>query len=238
MHSQSTRGHTDTGVSLLEVIIAMTLSTLILGGFLALALGMIDTTRLVKDKDANTQDGIIAAESMSRALRVAAIPPEESSALLMARENEVTFYSRMAKGTHDGSLPLRITFGYDATEQCITETVVPPVVVDGATTWPQTGAITKCLGPAKTPPEFTYHLRGAHGQLGLAVTLPEGGITAPTAGQYSCRDVADERNINCITGITFAIAVDRVEDSPAKASKTTMHITLGNVLAAMRITGV
>lgn len=228
----------DAGLSLIEITIAMTLSTLILGGFLSLAIGMIDTTRLVNDKNANTQDNLITSESISRALRVAAIPPDKPSALLSAQENEVTFYSRMAKGSYDGSLPLQMTFGYDPDQQCITETVVPPQVESGVTSWPQSGSWTKCLSPAIAPPEFTYHLRGTYAGLGDAVTLPAGGLTAPTTGRYSCPDLADENNINCITGITISYAVERVDESPAEASGTTLHVTLGNVLAAMRIAGV
>jgi Tfp pilus assembly protein PilW len=162
----------DAGVSLVEVLVAMSLLLMILGFTVTTLINGMGKSRSAQVRADNTNTGKIALDRMTKALRVATTPVGEPAAFVTAGPREVEFYSSV--GTRTGSAvsgpkKYRIwVHGTGATGLCrpndLCESVTPATatVVSGATTysWNPANTVTRILARQlavpQTRPVFTY----------------------------------------------------------------------------------
>jgi prepilin-type N-terminal cleavage/methylation domain-containing protein len=151
----------DRGISLAEMLIAMSIASIIMLAIGTLFVSSLRQNRTVSGKTTSTSDARIAMEAMTRALRVASIPPGKPAALITATTTSLSFYSSLGTSTATNDpKPSLVTFTVDTTRRCLWREVTPATVVGTTWSWPTTSKKSGCVarGDFNTDgtPVFTY----------------------------------------------------------------------------------
>ena len=171
------RRQDDTGLSLVELLVAMFVASILLAGVATVFTGTLRAVRTVNVKTSTSADGRIAMEAMTRTIRVAFQPSNQTTAIASATANTLTFYSLINRTGVNTAIPLPsfIEYGWDGT--CITEAQTPGVTnAAGVLVW-DTGRVSKCLARTSVAPVFNYYTTGSGT---TPLTIPAGGLTAMT----------------------------------------------------------
>lgn len=178
MTRRAPRRRRDEGVTLVELVVAMGLTSILLA---AVATVFVGVTRGVHDTDVRTgtdADGRIASEAITRTLRAAVVPPGQDSALADATTSSITLYSSLQRGpvttvtaSPTGAAaprvsvtlppPTQVTYRWDAPSTCLQQVSVVGTANTGSDAvsrpWVWTAApTTSCLARTTTPPAFAY----------------------------------------------------------------------------------
>ncbi|MGQ7298245.1 PilW family protein [Quadrisphaera sp. KR29] len=240
------------GTTLVELLVVMVLTTIVLA-----AVGTVFTSSLrgVREAQVRTStqaDARTATEAITRSLRVAVAPPAGAptgpssgtvpSPFTAASSTGVSFYANLQRTTVAFATsgptsapvvraalegPWLVSYGYDATRQCVTEARTPATANTGptATTVPYlwtTGTTTKCLATTTTPPSFSYFTSG--------VITSAAGATAPIApASGSTLSPAEAASVVSV-GVALVVADPRAPD--LAPTTTSDRVSLVNVLAS------
>lgn len=153
----SRRPRGEVGVSLVELLVAMAVGSVLLVCLASVFAADLRTTTTVRDKTTATAEVRLAADVMARRLRVATPPSSTAPAFLTMTDSQVSFYASVQDAAvladptlraNDPPLTL-VTYRYEAASACVTETLQR---AGGATS-------TTCLlrGTSPGQPLFTYY---------------------------------------------------------------------------------
>lgn len=153
----------DAGVSLVELLIAMSVASLLLICLGAVFAADLRTTTTIRDKTTVNAEVRLATDVIARRLRVATPPSSTSPAFVTTTSTEVSFHASLQDSAvlADASLravdpPLTlVTYRYDDGRACLTETLTRA-----------TGSTTEtCLvrGTAAGQALFTYYAAASGG---------------------------------------------------------------------------
>jgi prepilin-type N-terminal cleavage/methylation domain-containing protein len=208
----------DAGLSLAELLVAMTVSSvlLVVGG--AMLNSSLREREVTDGKTTSQADARIAMELLTRDLRVAVPAPGSAaqSVFAFAAPRKIVFYSQSGGAT---PVVARITYEVDAASNCLRRTRTP--YVGGA--FSASGTTTRCVapGPVNTEGQAIFALQRIRPN---ATTAPAT-IALPTAG-YSLP--ADEDPLKYAAGVRITLWV-RAQDRPAVApTSVDQSITLVN----------
>jgi Tfp pilus assembly protein PilW len=161
MSGPGRRRGTDRGASVAELAVAVAVGTLLLGASAAAYVGATRTVRTVNASTAAVADARLAAEAITRTLRVAWRPPDEPAAVVAASRTGVRFWAllnRTGAPTAQEPPPTLVEYAYDGT--CVTESQTR----EGRT-------VRSCLLRTATAPAFTYYATAA-AATGAALSSP------------------------------------------------------------------
>lgn len=198
---------TDAGMTLVELLIAMFITSILLAAVASVFAGTMKNVRVVNTKAATTADGRIAMEAITRTIRVAFQPSNQVSALALANTNTLSFYALINRTGVNTSTPLPslIEYGWDGT--CLTEAQTPGRLNASSILVWDTGRVNKCLARTTIKPVFAYYLTG---NATTPLTVPGTGLAAATLQTVQSIQVTvnvqDATNPS-ITGVPFT---DRV----------------------------
>ena len=179
------RPGSDRGASLVELTVAMTITTVLLTGVSTTFLGLLGAVRTVTVTTSTVPDLRTAAEAVMRTLRVAYQPPgmpaSQASALVTATPTALSFYALLNRTGADSTtqpLPMLVEYAWDGT--CFNEATTPARVLSSPPAggplyaW-DTGRRVRCLLRTAQAPSFTYFSRAAVDVNGVTVpALPVG----------------------------------------------------------------
>lgn len=242
------------GSTLVELLVVMVLTTVVLA---AVGTVFVSTTRGVRETQVRTStqaDARTAMEAMSRSLRVAVAPPRGAPTgpssgspvpgpFTSASRSSVTFYANLQRAAltfsttgptsapvvrADLQVPSLVTFAYDASRRCITETRTPATVntAANAATVPYlwtSGSATKCLAATTTPPAFTYFTSGV---------IAAGGATPAPIAQPSSTSPLSPAEAGTVVSVGISLTVVDPDAVDVPPTNTTDRVTLVNVLAS------
>lgn len=245
----------DEGSTLVELLVVMVLTTVVLA---AVGTVFVSTTRGVRETQVRTStqaDARTAMEAMSRSLRVAVAPPRGAPTgpssstpvagpFTSASPTSVTFYANLQRTAVSFATsgpttapvvranlqaPWLITFAYDSTRSCVTETRTPAVVNTGSNastvpyTWPASSSTTKCLARTTTPPSFSYFTSGV---------IAAGGATPAPITQTSSAATLTPAEAGSVVSVGISVVVRDPSAVDLPPTTTTDRVTLVNVLAS------
>ncbi len=173
------RRRDDRGVSVVELTVAMTVGALLLAAATAVVIGAMRTVRVVHASTSTVADARLAAEAITRTLRVAWKPPDADAAVLAAGPTGVRFWAllnRTGAPTVTEPPPTLVEYAYDGT--CITESQTR----DGRT-------VQTCLLRTAVAPVFSYHASAASAADGTALA------PLPSAPSVAAADLPAIRSV-------------------------------------------
>jgi prepilin-type N-terminal cleavage/methylation domain-containing protein len=182
----------DAGVSLVEMLVAMMVSSVLLAGLGAVTMGSFKAARFISTKASSTSGARVAVERMSRTLRVAVQPAGTSAALVSGNYDAVTFYALLGDPSMTTTpAPTLVEYYIDATSHCLREATTPaqtiiPVPGSGPLYSWTAGRTTRCLvtttqTPTSAAPLFSFYsdsLLLASGASPTPITLTASGLSA------------------------------------------------------------
>lgn len=244
----------DRGSTLVELLVVMVLTTVVLA---AVGTVFVSATRGVRETQVRTStqaDARTAMEAMSRSLRVAVAPPRGAPTgpssgtavpgpFTSASPSSVTFYANLQRADLTFSttgptsapvvranlqVPWLVTFAYDSTRRCITETRTPATVntAANAATVPylwSSGSTTKCLATTTTPPAFTYFTSGV---------IAAGGATPAPIAQLDPTSTLSPAEAGTVVSVGIEVVVRDPSAVDLTPTTTKDRVTLVNVLAS------
>lgn len=173
----------DAGMTLVELLVAMFVTSILLAGVATVFSGTMRGVRTVNTKTGTTADARIAMEAISRTLRVAIIPTNESSALVTAGPSTLTFYALINRTGSATATPLPSLIEYAWNGTCVTEaqtlgrTLTVPASSGSTLAW-DTGRTSKCLARTSIAPVFSYYKADASSGANAftLIALPPSGL--------------------------------------------------------------
>ncbi|MEJ5868713.1 prepilin-type N-terminal cleavage/methylation domain-containing protein [Pseudokineococcus sp. 5B2Z-1] len=128
----SARRRGDAGVTLVELLVAMAVGSLLLVCLASVFAADLRTTTTVRDKTETTAEVRLAADVIARRLRVATPPSSTAPAFVTMTGTEVSFYASIQDPAALGNASLRavdppltlVTYRYDAGSACVTESLL------------------------------------------------------------------------------------------------------------------
>jgi len=161
------RATDDQGLSMTELLITMMIASILMIAMGTMFVSGLRQNRTVTGKTTSTADARIAMEAMTRALRVATIPPGQSAAVVSATPTAVSFYSSIGASTQTTDpKPSLVTFRIDTTNRCLWREVTPATVVGTTWTWPTANKVQSCVARGDiASPLFTYFPVNADGTI-------------------------------------------------------------------------
>lgn len=172
----------DRGTSLVELLVAMAISSVLLLAVGSTFVSSLRLTQGVANRTAATADARLAVDTVARRLRVAVRPAPGASAIVSASGAAVTFYASVApSGTTTTVLPTLVEYQVDPVSRCLQEsltpaTSTPQAVGDPVLSWPVADRRTRCLVPSDVDALgagiFTYYTSPVSGTPVDAATLP------------------------------------------------------------------
>jgi prepilin-type N-terminal cleavage/methylation domain-containing protein len=158
-------GANDRGVSLVELVVAMAIGSILLTAVATVFIGTLRAVRTTTVKTATAADTRLGVEAMTRTLRVAVQPAGTDAAIVSASPTAVTFYTLINRtGVTTQPAPTLVEYGWDGT--CVTEAQTPartltsPPAAGPFYAW-DTGRRSKCLFRTSVAPQFTYYGDGS-----------------------------------------------------------------------------
>ena len=170
----------DDGLGLTELLVAATLTSVLLALLAGVFISDLRTTSRISAKVDATADARLVADTVARRLRVAGSPDTTTAPTAFVgplTANAVTFYASIAGGALGGGAPGEtdgtwtkvdyriVTVVRDGQDTgCVQETLTPGVTSPTGETYPAAGQIRRCLAfgtvNADGRPLFTYLASG------------------------------------------------------------------------------
>jgi prepilin-type N-terminal cleavage/methylation domain-containing protein len=176
------RGGDDAGLTLVELIAAMALGSLVLALLATVVVSMSRGVRTVTATTTSAADRRVGLEEMSRMLRVAYRPAGEPSAIVSATATSVSFYALVDRtGGANPPPPVLVTYTFDGT--CVRESKTAGRALGTVSptgelyAWDATPSVD-CLLRTSRAPGFTYYSSGAL----TAASADPVPLTVPPAG--------------------------------------------------------
>jgi hypothetical protein len=212
----------DDGLSLVEVVVAAGLSSLVIAGTLSVFTGAMRSVRAVSVRTSASADTRIAMEQVTRELRVATRPDGTAAALVSGTDSSLSFYSLIdrsgtALGANADVSPTRIDYAFNGS--CVTGTATPMLPNAGGG-WTLDGphAVTRCLLRAAVAPRFRYYPTGA---------ISLNGVDTPALSASAGLATSDLPLVQSIE-VTLTSTSAATADIPAAQLRS--RVTLTNVL--------
>ena len=207
-------GADDSGVSLVELVVAMAVGSILLTAVATVFIGTLRAVRTTTVKTATAADTRLGVEAMTRTLRVAVQPAGTDAAIVSASPTAVSFYTLINRtGATTQPAPTLVEYGWDGT--CVTEAQTPPRTLTSPPAagpfyaW-DTGRASKCLFRTSVAPAFTYYADGAT-------------TTALTLGTDPLSD---------IQSVQIALTARDAANADVAGVTSTVRVTLRNVVYA------
>ncbi|MFI7588887.1 type II secretion system protein J [Spongisporangium articulatum] len=141
----------DRGMTLVELMVAMSITSVLAIAVTALFLGLMRSTSFLNGTMDSTAEARVAAEAISRVLRVAA-PDGATAAITVAKSDTITFTASLDRSNYTSTTPITalttVTFAYS--NGCLNRTQT----VSGVTQ-------TACVMRTTTAPVFSYYTSGS-----------------------------------------------------------------------------
>ncbi len=211
----------DGGFTAIEMLVAAMIGSVVLAGVATVMVSTASTARQTAVHTGNSRSVRGAAEVVTTALRVGIRPNGEPSAVVVAKPDEITFYTLINRtgAAATASLPPTLTrYWWDSATSCLNQSRVAgvDVVNPGPTgpfyTWTAAPEV-RCVMKTTAKPDFRYFTTAAI-SVGASV-IPDMG--APASGlsaaqlpqvrsvqvQLTARDPADP-------GVAPSVVLDRV----------------------------
>jgi prepilin-type N-terminal cleavage/methylation domain-containing protein len=183
------RGRADDGLTLVELSVSMMIIAVISLAVGTVTVGSFKAVRNATVKISSGADARLAMETLSRTLRVAALPTGESSAITVGGFDSISFYALLSRTAAASTpLPTLVEYYRDAATNCLMEAQTPARVlsVPAGTSiyaW-DTGRVKHCVArtaqvPSAAHPWFSYYTSGqllSGGSATLPLTVPTGGL--------------------------------------------------------------
>jgi len=165
----------DAGLSLVELLVAMFVTSILLAGVATVFTGTLTGVRKVNVKTATSADARISMEAMSRTIRVAVEPSGQPSAIAVATDHTLSFYALLNRTGTAGAQPLATLVEYAWSANCVTEAQTPGRLnSSGVLVW-DTGRTVKCLARTSVAPDFAFFVDGV---TAVPLIVPASGLTA------------------------------------------------------------
>ena len=207
-------GAGDRGVSLVELVVAMAVGSILLTAVATVFIGTLRAVRMTTVKTSTAADTRLGVEAMTRTLRVAVQPAGTAAAIVSASPTSVTFYTLINRtGVTAQPAPTFVEYGWNGT--CVTEaqtparTVTNPPAAGPFYAW-DTGRTSKCLFRTSVAPQFTYY---GDGSTTTALTLGTDPLSA-------------------IQSIQVVLSARDSSNSDVAPVTSTVRVTLRNVVYA------
>jgi Tfp pilus assembly protein PilW len=205
-------------MSLMELIIAMSVASIVLLGVGTLFVSSLRQNRTVMAKTTTTADARIGMEAMTRDIRVAVVPsggtsPFNSPVGTPVSSSRISVYSSLGAvtGTTDPQ-PTLVTFYYDATKKCLVRELTP---ASGSLTWT---CIARGTINASGDPLFTYYPLAADGTVSTTAYAPSA-ITS---------------NLPTIASVAINLQVTDTANPSVLPTKLQDQVSMINVVTALQ----
>lgn len=204
------------GFSLPELLVSITVLSIVLAAVGTVFTGSLRTVRELRDRTTMAADARIGLEAVTRSLRVAIRPAGETSAITLATGSTLTFYASLNRsGTSTEPLPTKVEYAWNGS--CLTEAATPartltnPPATGPFYAW-DTGRTSKCLVRTTVAPTFSYFSTpeiSTGGVDNAALTIPSGGLD--DAGRSAVQSVQVSLTaLSAGAGVSGATVLDRV----------------------------
>lgn len=211
----------DAGMSVVELVVAMSVASIVLAGVASVFVGVMRVTRVIGVKTATTADSRVALEAMTRSLRVTSRPDGVTAAFTVATPTAVSFYSSLNRGTSGEPPQTFVEYSWDGTCLNESQTTSQPVASPPSTgpfyTWPAANKRTKCLVRTATAPTFSYY---------DDPLIVSGGTTVAAMPDTSTAVLR-----KAIRSVQVALTVQDAANPAIAGVPVTSRVTLTNVLA-------
>lgn len=219
------RPRPDAGVSLVELLVAAAVGSVVLVGVGTVAVGALTASRTIAVRSGIGADSRLAGEALTRSLRTAVRPKGEDAALIAGTATGVRFYAllnRSGAAQTTDAVPSLVELGWDG--GCVTRRITPGVPVpnpsSGGPYWTWTpGGAAVCLVRTTTAPAYSYY---------AVPVVSSGGVdTAPvalTAGALGTSDLAT------VQSVQVALTVVAPNHPEVPGASLLSRVTLTNVL--------
>lgn len=191
----------DAGMSLVELLVAMFVASILLAGVATVFSGTLSSVRTVNVKTATAAEARIAMESISRNLRVAVKASGQTSALATATDSSLAFYALLNRTNVPGAIPLPTLVEYSWSANCLAEAKTPGRMNSlGVLVW-DTGRTSTCVAHTSVAPTFTYYLDSV---TTTALAVPATGLSAvvrPTVTSVRAAVTVKDPNNPGVTGV-------------------------------------
>ncbi len=163
-------GPDDRGLTLVELLVAMFVGSILLAGVATVFTGTLNGVRTTNVKTATGADLRVAIEAMSRTIKVATIPYGQTSAFASASTTSIAFYALLNRtGTTSTAepIPTLVEYTWNVSPNCLSESLTAGVAIASPAaggpyyTWPTATKKTKCLLRTTTAPTYTYFTTGS-----------------------------------------------------------------------------
>ncbi|MEJ2579246.1 MAG: prepilin-type N-terminal cleavage/methylation domain-containing protein [Kineosporiaceae bacterium] len=220
------RRRPDHGMSLVELAVAMAISTIVLAALGAVFVSTISVVRTTGSQTSTSADARIGMEAMTRSLRVAIRPDGLATALAVADSSAVSVYSLLNRtgATAPATLaPTLVEYTYDGT--CVWEAQTPARTLSSPASggpyyaW-DTGRTEKCLLRTTVAPHFAYYTTPVLSTGGTDVaplTVPGGGL--------------DEASRATVVSVQITLVVRDAANPDLPGVTDLSRVTLTNVIA-------
>jgi Tfp pilus assembly protein PilW len=201
------RRPTDRGASVVELSVAMTVGALLLAASTMVVVGALRTVRVVHASTSTVADARLAAEAITRTLRVAWKPADADAAVLAAGPTGVRFWAllnRTGAPTAVEPPPTLVEYAYDGT--CLTESQTR-----GGST------VQTCLLRTAVAPVFTYYASAASAADGTPLA------PLPSAPSVAAAD------LTAIRSVQLELTVRTPGSADATALPVLTRVTLQNL---------
>ncbi len=209
----------DDGTTVVELMVAMLVSSIVLTCLVTTFVGGLATTRFATTRSDATAEAKVALESVTRKLRVAVPPPAGGDVFVEATAHRVVFYASLGgRGATAEPLPTMVEFSVDAGLNCLVEArtpatgTAPPYVFDPA----NRRATCVARGDAAVmtaQPLFVFYKNG--GTVDRVPVDPAGAV-APA-------------DLNDIRSIDIDLAIRPLPADRRSVSRVLAHVTLVNL---------
>jgi Tfp pilus assembly protein PilW len=215
------RRRDDTGMSVVELVVAMMCASIVLAGVAGVFVGVMRVTRVVAVKTAATSDGRVAMEAMTRSLRVTSRPDGITAAFTQATPTSVSFYSSLNRGTTGEPPQTFVEYSWDGAclneSQTTSQAVTSPPSTGPFYTWPAANRRTTCLVRTTTAPAFSYY---------DDPLITSGGTTVTPMPDTSTAALR-----KAIRSVQVTLTVQDAANTAIAGTPLTSRVTLTNVLA-------
>ena len=210
-------GERDAGLSLMELLVGMTIASIVLLGVGTLFVSSLRQNRTVTAKTTSTADARVGMEALTRDLRVAVVPSGQTTTFnspiaTPVSSSRVSFYSSLGATTATTDpKPTLVTFYYDATKKCLVREMTP---FGGSLT---SNCLARGLINVSGAPLFTYYPLAADGTVSTTPYDP----TAITS------------NLGTIASVAIKLQVTDPANPSVRPTELDDQVTLINILSAL-----
>jgi type II secretory pathway pseudopilin PulG len=211
----------DAGLTVVEMLVTAMIGSVVLAGVATVMVSIASTSRQTAIHTSNSRAVRGAAEVVAAALRVGIRPSGEASAVVVAKPDDVSFYTLINRtgASATTALPPTLTrYWWDATTSCLNQSRVTGVALSNPAasgpfySWTGTPDV-RCVMKTSSAPSFTYFTTAAltSGSTVLAdMGAPATGLTASERTQVRSVQVLLTARDPDNASVAPAVVLDRV----------------------------